>query len=81
MIYTVILGEDKFLGRYDNILATDDAQYMWWDPYLPDIQLTGPFWIYDMENIEHCHDVLTGNTKPFKLNKMSLLAIYIVQEW
>ena len=46
---------------------------MWWYPDLPDIKLTGPFWLYDMENIEHRHDVFTGNTKPHQLNKNDLI--------
>ena len=43
-----MLWEDGFLGPYDYILATGGTQHMWWDPALPDIQLTGPFWISDM---------------------------------
>ena len=81
MIYTVILGKDKFIGQYYLILEIENTQYMWWEPALPDSQLTGPFWIYDMENSEHHHDVFTVNIKPHKLKKMSLLAASIVQEW
>ena len=61
---TVILGEDRFLGPHDHILATDNTQHMWWDLALPDIQLTGPFWISDMENSEHRHDMFTKKTTP-----------------
>ena len=43
---TVMLGEDVFLEPYDRILATGYPQYMWWDPDLPNSQLTGPFWIF-----------------------------------
>ena len=75
----VILGEDTFLGPYDSILAADNTQHMWWYPALPDIQLAGPFCISDMENEEHRHDVFTGETKPFKLEKISLLTAYICQ--
>ena len=46
---------------------------MWWDPSVIDIQLTGPFWIYDMENEEHRHDMFTGKTKLHKLNKNKLI--------
>ena len=48
-------------------LATEYTQHVLWDPYLPDIQITGPFWISDIENSEHRHDVFTGKTKPCKL--------------
>ena len=78
---TDILGEDEFLGPYDRILETYDIQHMWWDAALPDIQLTGPFWISDMKNAEHRYDVFIGKTKPCKLRKMSLLTACIVQEW
>ena len=70
---TVMLGEYGFLGPYDSIFSTGDTQHMWWDPALPDSQLTGPFWISDMEKSEHRHDVFTGNTKPRKLNKNDLI--------
>ena len=46
---------------------------MWWDPALPDIQPTVPFWIYYMENAEHHHYIFTGETKPHKLNKHNLI--------
>ena len=78
---TVILGEDKFLGPYDSIFAADDTQHMWWYPALPYIQLTGPFWISDMENELQRRDIFIVKTKPFKLKKISLLTAYIVQEW
>ena len=70
---TVILGEDGFLGPYDSIFVTDNTQSMWWDPALTDIQLTLSLWISDMENLEHCHYVFTGNTKPHKLNRNELI--------
>ena len=66
---TVMLGEDGFLVPYDRILATGNTHHMWWDPALPDSQLTGPLWVYDMEKAEHCHDMFTGKNKPRKLNK------------
>ena len=47
---TVIFVEDGVIGPYASILATYNTQYMWWDPSLPDIQLTGPFCISDIEN-------------------------------
>ena len=72
MIDTVILGEDGFLGTYDLILTTRNTQNMWWDPALPDSQLTGSLWISDMENVEHRHNVFTGKTKSRKLNKNKL---------
>ena len=62
MTNTVILGEDGFLDHMIVFWQTDDTQHMWWDPALPDIQLT-----------EHCHDVFTGKTKPQKLNKNDLI--------
>ena len=58
MIYTVILGKDKFIGQYYLILEIDNTQYMWWEPALPDIELTKYFWIDDMKNTEHRHDAL-----------------------
>ena len=70
---TVILGEDVFLGPYDSILETDDTQHIWWDPSLPDIQRTGPFYISDMENAEHRHYVFTGKIKPRELKNMRIL--------
>ena len=70
---TVILGQDGFIGPYDHFLETGDIQKMWWDPDLPDSQLTGPFWISDMENAEHRHNVFTGKTKSRKLNKNKLI--------
>ena len=68
-------GGDGFLGPYYRILATDNTHQMWWDPLLSDIKLTVPFWIYDMDNVEHRHDVFTGKTKSRLLNA------YIVQYW
>ena len=59
-----MLGEDVFLVPYGRIFSTENTQHMWWDPALPYIQLTVPFWISDMENAEHRHCVLTGKTKP-----------------
>ena len=47
---TFILGEEGFLGPYDHILATENNQHILWDQSLPDIQLTIPFWISDMDN-------------------------------
>ena len=67
------MGEDIFIGPYDSIFAADDTQHMWWYPALPDIQLTGTFWISDMENEEHRRDVFTEKTKPFKLKKNELI--------
>ena len=66
MIDTVMLGEDVSLRPYDYILATGKTQNMWWDPDLPDSQLTGPNWISYIENPEHYHDFFKGNTKPHK---------------
>ena len=67
------MGEDGFIGPYDNILATGDIHHMWLDPELPYSQLTGPFWISDMEKAEHRHDVFTVKTKPHNLSKNKLL--------
>ena len=67
------LGEDGFLGPCDCILKTDDTQHMYWDLALPYIQLTGPFWISDTENVKHRHDVLTVNNKPLKWNRNKLI--------
>ena len=78
---TVILGDDGFIGPYDSILETDNTHNMCWDPALRDVQLTGPFWISEMENTEHRNDVFTGKTKPRTLKKLILLNAYIVQEW
>ena len=69
MIDTVMLEGGGYLGPYDSILSTGNTQHIWWYPALPDIKLTGPFCISDMENAEHRHDVFTGNTKPHKLEK------------
>ena len=49
MIDTVMLGKDGFLGPYDRILSTGNTHHIWWDPDLPDSQLTGPFQNFDME--------------------------------
>ena len=68
-----MLGEGGFIGPCDIILETGDTHHMWWEPSLPDSQLTGPFWIYDMENSEHHHDVFTVNIKPHKLKKNELI--------
>ena len=70
---TVILEEDRFLGPYDHILATDNTQHMWWDPDLPYIQIPRPFWISYMENAEHHYDGFTGKTKHHKLDKNELI--------
>ena len=48
MRYTVMLVGDVFLGPYARIFETGDTQHMWWNPALPDNQLTGPFQISDM---------------------------------
>ena len=61
---TAMLGEDAFIGPYDLILATCNTQHMWWEPSLPDSQLTGPFCVFYTGKAEHRHDVFTGNTKP-----------------
>ena len=78
---TAMLREDGFLGTYGRIFSTGDTQNMWWEPYLTYIQLTGTSWISDTENEEHRHNMFTGNTKPRKLKKMSILTAYIVQGW
>ena len=70
---TVILGEDGFIGPCNRILEIDNTHHMWWDPALTDIQLTGPFWISDMEIAEHCRDVFSGKNKSHKLNKNKLI--------
>ena len=68
-----MLREDGFLGPYGRILVTGNTQHMCWDLVFLNIQLTGPFWIYDMVNSEHRHDFFTGNTKPRKLNQNELI--------
>ena len=79
MIDTVMLGEDVSLRPYDYILATGNTQNMWWDPDLPDSQLTGPNWISYIENPEHYHDFLKEILNPTSF-KTILLTTYIVQE-
>ena len=68
-----MLGGGGFLGAYYSILKTCNTQNMWWGLDLQGIQLTGPFWLSDMENFENHHDEFTGNTKPCKLNKNDLI--------
>ena len=68
-----MLREDGFLGPYGRILVTDDTQHMCWDLVFLNIQLTGPFWISDTENVKHRHDVLTVNNKPLKWNRNKLI--------
>ena len=67
------MGEDGFLEPYDHILATGDIHHMWLDPALTYSRLTGTFYISDMENAEHRHDVFTGKTKPHSLSKDNLI--------
>ena len=67
------MGGDGFIGPYDSHLATYDTQKMRWYPALSYIQLTGPFWISDTENVKHRHDVLTVNNKPLKWNRNKLI--------
>ena len=72
-IDTVILGDDGFLGPYDHILETYYNQHMWWYQALTYIKRTRTFWISDMKNAEHHHDMFTGNTKLLKLNNNDII--------